>query len=42
MLTAAVAVSAQTKLVDAYPIYYSQTDGISDVGIVQDGKPLTI
>ncbi len=35
-LTSAVAVSAQTKLVDAtYPIYYSQSDGVSLAEIVK-------
>lgn len=35
LLTATVAVSGQTKLPDAtYPIYYSQTDGLSIVEIV--------
>lgn len=36
LLTAAVAVSAQTKFVDAaYPIYHSQTDGLSLAEIVK-------
>jgi len=36
MLTAAVAVSGQTKLADAnYPIYHSQTDGLSLAEIVK-------